>query len=214
MEGEQKRARAGRDERSSQGAAEGSATWHGHHEVSVRRPAACWRAGAIDRRPAAPGERRGLHLGRTPSSDPGRRVRRRDAVRASRLPWVPCDPEEVDDAVTIEIDDDRTVAAALPDRPVVDADPDGSRRIGHRMTVIAAMDRWLRPVAPGRRGNRRVVRRNAQRGTRGWRRECSCLPRWGGGPALQRPEAFHRHPRKVNKNYRNGAIPLPDCPGR
>ena len=40
--------------------------------------------------------------------------------------------EEVDDAATIEIDDNRAVAAALPDCPVVDADPDGSRRVGHR----------------------------------------------------------------------------------
>nr|WP_238193025.1 hypothetical protein [Methylobacterium frigidaeris] len=39
--------------------------------------------------------------------------------------------EEIDDAVTIEIDDDRAVPAALPDRPVVDPDPDGSRRVGH-----------------------------------------------------------------------------------
>ncbi len=40
--------------------------------------------------------------------------------------------EEINDAAAVEVDDDRTVAAALPDRPVVDADPDGSRRIGHR----------------------------------------------------------------------------------
>nr|WP_246102561.1 hypothetical protein [Methylobacterium terricola] len=40
--------------------------------------------------------------------------------------------EEVDDAVTVEIDDDRAVSAALPDRPVVDPDPDGSERVGHR----------------------------------------------------------------------------------
>ncbi|BAR47373.1 hypothetical protein Maq22A_2p42770 (plasmid) [Methylobacterium aquaticum] len=40
--------------------------------------------------------------------------------------------EEIDDAVTVEVDDDRAVTAALPDRPVVDADPDGSRRVGHR----------------------------------------------------------------------------------
>ncbi|MEN3237792.1 hypothetical protein PUR29_30330 [Methylobacterium ajmalii] len=40
--------------------------------------------------------------------------------------------EEIDDAVTVEVDDDRAVTAALLDRPVVDADPDGSRRIGHR----------------------------------------------------------------------------------
>nr|WP_245442717.1 hypothetical protein [Methylobacterium terrae] len=40
--------------------------------------------------------------------------------------------EEVDGAVAVEIDDDRTVTAALPDRPVVDPDPDRSRRAGHR----------------------------------------------------------------------------------
>ncbi len=39
--------------------------------------------------------------------------------------------------MTIEIDDDRALAAALADCPVVDADPDGSRRIGHRMQVTS-----------------------------------------------------------------------------
>ncbi|MBZ6417226.1 MAG: hypothetical protein LBF35_32240, partial [Methylobacterium sp.] len=30
-----------------------------------------------------------------------------------------------------------------------------------------------------------------------------------GGSDHHRPEAFHHHPRKVSKNHRNGAIPIP-----
>ncbi|BCM87589.1 hypothetical protein mvi_60500 (plasmid) [Methylobacterium indicum] len=40
--------------------------------------------------------------------------------------------EEVDHMVTVEVDADRTVVAALPDRPTVDPDPDRSGRVGHR----------------------------------------------------------------------------------
>ncbi len=47
--------------------------------------------------------------------------RRRGAIR-----------EEVDHAVAIEVNHDRAVAAAFPHRPVVDADVDGRRRVGHR----------------------------------------------------------------------------------
>ncbi len=35
-----------------------------------------------------------------------------------------------------------------------------------------------------------------------------------GGSDHHRPEAFHRHPRKVSKNHRNGAIPSGQSPGR
>lgn len=40
--------------------------------------------------------------------------------------------EEVDHAVPIEVDNDRAITAALPDRPIADADPERTRRVGHR----------------------------------------------------------------------------------
>ena len=40
--------------------------------------------------------------------------------------------EKVDDAVTVEVHHNRTVAAALPHGPIVDADVDGGGRLRHR----------------------------------------------------------------------------------